>query len=51
MKQHSTDEENNNENKEGNQFGEKVVDTQKIVVLSVWRMLYEFHTQKFWGSL
>ena len=33
--QHSTDEENNNENKEGNQFGEIFVDTQKIVVLSV----------------
>ena len=47
MKQRSTDEENNNENKQGNQFGEKVVDTQKIVVLSVRRMLYEFHTQEF----
>ena len=29
MKQHSTNEENNIENDEGNQFGEKFVDTVK----------------------
>ena len=29
MKQHSTDEENNIENDEGNQFGEKFVDSEK----------------------
>ena len=29
MKQHSTDEENNIENDEENQFGEKVIDSEK----------------------